>query len=383
MPPRAPLTASGPIFNERELRALPPDRRVGGAGENIERRYGTLTNGVFDALANTGGSLRQLFGLGGFNVGGQNCQSGTDANPAPGATIFAGRLTTPLFGLGLVDSLPDSAFDTLASREPAAIRGIVNRVTIALPNPLIPSQTHRRHPRRPLRLEGGRAQPRAVLGRRLPERDGHHHLVVHPRRAEPRLRDREPRQPGAHQRDHQRLPRRSVPGTDDDFAAETNNCAGGVNELQDDVANFTFFMAHLAPPPRVAITAGSSAGPRPDAVQLGGLQCSSCHRDDSDIFRSTSAGGVQAGIVFAPFSDFLVHDMGTPGDGIGNAGDSVAVTHRMRTAPLWGLRSRNISCHDGARPTSRRRSAAQRRRGRSGHRGGERVQRAQTRRRTI
>jgi CxxC motif-containing protein (DUF1111 family) len=62
---------------------------------------------------------------------------------------------------------------------------------------------------------------------------------------------------------------------------------------------------------------------------------------------STSAGGVQVGIVFAPFSDFLVHDMGTLGDGIGNAGDSVAVTRRMRTAPLWGLRSRNLLLHDG------------------------------------
>jgi len=117
----------GPIFNERSCAACHGVGATGGAGENIERRYGTLTNGVFDPMASTGGSLRQLFGLGGFTVNGVNCQSGTDANPAPGATIFAGRVTTPLFGLGLVDSLPDSRFDTLASREAAAIRGIVNR----------------------------------------------------------------------------------------------------------------------------------------------------------------------------------------------------------------------------------------------------------------
>jgi len=77
------------------------------------------------------------------------------------------------------------------------------------------------------------------------------------------------------------------------------------------------------------------------------LACSGCHRSDTDIFVSTSAGGIQAGIVFAPFSDFLLHDMGTLGDGIGNTGDSVAVTRRMRTAPLWGLRSRNKKLHDG------------------------------------
>ena len=40
---------------------------------------------------------------------------------------------------------------------------------------------------------------------------------------------------------------------------------------------------------------------------------------------------------FQPFSDFLVHDMGTLGDGVGNDGHTVDVTRRMRTAPLWGL----------------------------------------------
>ena len=118
----------GPIFNEHGCGSCHQNGAVGGAGQQVESRYGTLTNGVFDPLAATGGSLRQLFGIGGFNVGGLNCNSGIDANPAPGATIFASRLTTPLFGLGLVDSLPDSAFDTLAGREPSAIRGIVNRV---------------------------------------------------------------------------------------------------------------------------------------------------------------------------------------------------------------------------------------------------------------
>jgi len=339
----------GPIFNERSCALCHQTGAVGGAGENIERRYGTLTNGVFDPLANTGGSLRQLFGLGTFTVGnGQNCQSGTDANPAPGATIFAGRVTTPLFGLGLVDSLPDSAFDTLASREPASIRGIVNRVTTALPNPLDPSQT-----------TGGTRVGRFGWKAGVPNL-GQFSADAYVNemgittssciRGAPNLAF-------ATENRANRAPTNAIingcpddqnPGTDDDFAEETNNCAGGVNELQDDVANFTFFMAHLAPPVPVAITPGSSQDRGRTLFNSTALQCSSCHRTDSDVFRSTSAGGIQAGIVFAPYSDFLVHDMGTAGDGIGNAGDSVAVTHRMRTAPLWGLRSRNKLFHDGA-----------------------------------
>src|ERR1044071_6535591 len=88
----------GPIFNERGCGTCHQNGALGGAGQQVESRFGRLTNGLFDGMESVGGSLRQLFGIGGFNVGGLNCNSGTDNNPAPGATIFAGRLTTPLFG---------------------------------------------------------------------------------------------------------------------------------------------------------------------------------------------------------------------------------------------------------------------------------------------
>ena len=52
-----------------------------------------------------------------------------------------GRLTTPTFGLGLVDAMPDSFFDGLVAAEPAAQRGIVNRGQIAIPNPGDPTQS--------------------------------------------------------------------------------------------------------------------------------------------------------------------------------------------------------------------------------------------------
>ena len=337
----------GPIFNEHSCGACHANGAVGGAGQNVERRYGRLSGGVFDPMASTGGSLRQLFGLGGFNVGGLNCNSGTDANPAPGATIFAGRLTTPLFGLGLVDSLPDSRFDTLASREPAAIRGIVNRVSTALPNPLDPSQT-----------TGGTRVGRFGWKSGVPNlgqfsADAYLNEMgittsscIRGARNNAFATENRANRAGTNAIING-CPDDQVPGIDDDFAAEENECAGGVNELQDDVANFTFFMAHLAAPPALPIAAGSAADRGRTLFNSASLQCSGCHRSDADIFVSTTAGGVQGGIVFAPYSDFLVHDMGTLGDGIGNAGDSVAVTRRMRTAPLWGLRSRNLLLHDG------------------------------------
>ena len=48
------------------------------------------------------------------------------------------------------------------------------------------------------------------------------------------------------------------------------------------------------------------------------------------------------------FSDLLLHDMGSLGDGIGQA---AADPGEMRTAPLWGLRVRGPFLHDGRAAT--------------------------------
>jgi CxxC motif-containing protein (DUF1111 family) len=338
----------GPVFNANACGTCHQNGALGGAGQQVEARYGTLTNGVFNGLASTGGSLRQLFSIGGFNVGGLNCNSGTDNNPAAGATLFAGRVTTPTFGLGLVDSLPDSAFDTLASREATSIRGVVNRFPIALPNPLDPAQhvgtvrvarfgwkanvmSLAQFSADAYLNEMGITTTSCIAGaadtafatENRANRAGTNALI-------------------------NGCPDDEVPGIDDDFAKETGCTGANANQLQDDVRNFTFFMAHLAPPPQTAITAGSAADRGRTLFNGASLACNGCHRSDSDVFVSTTAGGVPAGIVFAPFSDFLAHDMGALGDQIGiNDGDSVAATRRMRTAPLWGLHSRNKLLHDG------------------------------------
>jgi len=49
--------------------------------------------------------------------------------------------------------------------------------------------------------------------------------------------------------------------------------------------------------------------------------------------------------VFHPFGDFLLHDIGT-GDGIVQNGGPVTRT-KVRTAPLWGVRTRTNLMHDG------------------------------------
>jgi CxxC motif-containing protein (DUF1111 family) len=47
---------------------------------------------------------------------------------------------------------------------------------------------------------------------------------------------------------------------------------------------------------------------------------------------------------FHPYSDFLLHSMGSLGDGTtsGSAGPTI-----MRTPPLWGIRAKSFHLHDG------------------------------------
>src|SRR5581483_1152511 len=49
--------------------------------------------------------------------------------------------------------------------------------------------------------------------------------------------------------------------------------------------------------------------------------------------------------VIHPFSDYLLHDIGT-GDGVvQNGGQSTA--NKLRTMPLWGVRTHSRHMHDG------------------------------------
>jgi CxxC motif-containing protein (DUF1111 family) len=325
----------GPIFNERSCSACHSVGATGGAGQNIERRYGTLTGGVFNSLGATGGSLRQLFGIGGYTPSpGLNCQSGTDANPAPGATIFAGRVTTPTLGAGLVELIPDATIQAIAAAQPAAIRGVVNFDTVHLTDgPFVRGQSR-------VARFGWKAVHASVtdfaadaylneMGITTTSCAGG--SVVTDFATENRANR------AATNAVINGCPDDDVPGVDDDFAKEENNCSGGLTAVQDDVANFAFFMRNSAAPTR-GIDNSNGRG----LTEFTREGCAGCHL--STTFSVRINGQNQS---FQPFSDFLVHDMGTLGDGIGNDGDSVAVTRRMRTAPLWGVRFRNALLHDG------------------------------------
>jgi len=120
----------------------------------------------------------------------------------------------------------------------------------------------------------------------------------------------------------------------------------------DDLEAFATFMRASKVPPRdpvAAATADAIAG----SNLFNQLGCNVCHtRTIVTAPAGTSILGGAATVhqalgnkIIHPFSDFLLHDVGT-GDGIVQNGGP-ATRNRMRTPPLWGMRSRNRLMHDG------------------------------------
>ena len=120
-------------------------------------------------------------------------------------------------------------------------------------------------------------------------------------------------------------------------------------DTDDDISEFATFMRSTKVPSRGPNAAGSVPG----SAIFDEIGCNTCH-----VRSITTApagmpinGGTMlvpaelGGKTIHPFGDFLLHDVGT-GDGIVQNGGPTT-RNRLRTAPLWGLRSRSRLMHDG------------------------------------
>jgi CxxC motif-containing protein (DUF1111 family) len=288
----------GPVFNGTACAGCHNVGATGGGSEVVETRFGTITNGAFDPLTGLGGSLIQSQGIG---VQG-TCTFVGEVVP-PEATIRAQRRSTPLFGLGLVDAVPDAAFFALARLEARR-----NPDTAGRPNMVTDVVTGQQA----VGKFGWKSQVPSLL-----------QFAADAYLNEMGITTPLFPEENCPQGDCALLACDPVPGVDDDL---------------EDVERFRDFMTFLAPPvPARSASAGYSG--RRVFAEIG---CASCH------VRSLTTGASPVAALshrsLQPYSDFLLHDMGPLGDGIGQG---QATGREMRTAPLWGLRLLTTFLHDG------------------------------------
>ena len=292
----------GPVFNGDSCAACHNVGGTGGGSTLVETRFGKTTAGAFDPMTSHGGSLIQSQGIGAQGT----CTFVGEQVPAE-ATIRAGRRTTPLFGLGLVDSVPAITLLSLA-----AIEARWQPATAGRPNIVTDVVTGKRA----VGKFGWKSQVPNLL-----HFSGDAYLnemgITSPL-----------------------FPNENCPQGDCSLLA----CDPVADPEDDgtDVALFNDFMRLLAPPPR----------PRLSFAELGGsyvfdhIGCANCH------VRTLITGASPVHALrfrsFQPFSDFLLHDMGSLGDGIAQGR---ARGTEMRTAPLWGLHLLTTFLHDGRATT--------------------------------
>ncbi|MFL6334237.1 MAG: di-heme oxidoredictase family protein [Pyrinomonadaceae bacterium] len=136
-------------------------------------------------------------------------------------------------------------------------------------------------------------------------------------------------------------------------------------DTEKDIVTFTEFMRATKAPPQDpdiqnAFSADINAGKKLFNNMPGvAFSCSICHVPkivtappctliNGGTFRIPNALGNK---IIQPFSDFLLHDVNT-GDGIVQNGGQLTRT-KVRTPPLWGVRTRDRLMHDGESLTFR------------------------------
>jgi len=305
----------GPVFNETSCVACHtgPGAAVGGTTQRLETRFGRLRDdGTFDPMPELGGSLLQDHAIGFVSVEAGTYTYVPETVPPAGpgeVRVVAQRRTQPLFGLGLVDATPPSTFIGIA-----IVQAILKPSIAGTPS-VVPDPSNGGRPA--LGKFGWKAQVPSLLvfsGDAYLNEMG----ITNPL-----------------------FPDENCPQGDCDLLAY-NPALTSPNDDGSGVEKFNDFMTFLAAPPR---------GPRSLVTEYGNfvaraIGCLDCHVQT--LRTGANAVAPLDGVIYHPFSDFLLHDMGALGDGITQNG---ATGRLMRTQPLWGLRTQANMLHDGRATT--------------------------------
>jgi CxxC motif-containing protein (DUF1111 family) len=300
-----PADGLGPTYNAQSCRECHQSVVTGGASQIAEQRTGRLVNGRF--FESLGGSL----------IHSRATHPDVVERVSSQDLVRALRLSTNTLGAGFVEAISNATLLAIRDRQPPGMRGT------AVPVPVLEANGQVRIGR-----FGWKSQ----------------HASLESFSADAYLNEM---------------------GITTPLLADENTSSGsfvGVGSGYDDVAEpeddgidvvaFADFMRSTKAPSRGPETPDVRAGEQVFA-QVG---CATCHVGSMATAPAGTPINGGAFVVPAalgdktihPYSDFLLHDVGT-GDGIPVLpGAAYAATARqMRTAPLWGLRTRNRLMHDG------------------------------------
>jgi CxxC motif-containing protein (DUF1111 family) len=289
----------GPVYNAQSCRECHQNVVTGGSSQIAELRVVTA-----DGREPPGGTLIQSRAVDAAIV----------EQPGPEYRVRSFRLSTSTLGAGYVESIDDSTLQAISNAQPAGIRGLAVTVPV---------------------LE---ANGRPRLGR-FGWKNQHASLLSFAADA---------------YFNEMGITSALLPEESTSLGKDVSRW-DEVAEPEDDGADlkaFADFIRATKAPPRGRISDAVRAGERAFAS----VGCAACHTPtlvtaapgtpiNGGTFQVPAALGNKR---IHPYSDFLLHDIGT-GDGIQTlSGPGYTETaNRIRTAPLWGLRTRNRLMHDG------------------------------------
>jgi CxxC motif-containing protein (DUF1111 family) len=261
------------------------------------------------------GSVHELFTIAGRSDANGCTTPQPDFSDAIAAGNVAFRIPTPLFGLGLVEAVPDQTLKDVfaASADRRAALGIAGRFNVNGNDGTITRF-------------GWKAQNKSLLlfaGEAYNVEQGvSNEIFTNEKNADPACAN-----PGG-------TPEDATP-----LVSPKASSGSAASDFSSDIVNFAAFARLTAPPtamnPNTATTTGKQV--------FEAIGCDGCHAEALTTGASTTAA--RSNVTFSPYSDFAIHRMGTNlADGVLQG---VAAGDEFRTAPLWGVGQRLFFLHDG------------------------------------
>jgi CxxC motif-containing protein (DUF1111 family) len=298
--PETPADGLGPIFNADGCGTCHVDPVLGGGSQIMEKRAGRFDGTSF--FEHAGGSL----------IHDRSLVLGFQELVQSSANVMTFRATISVLGDGFVEAIGNSTLQSIAASQPFSQRGELVSVPVL---------------ERPGQNRTGRFGWKAQ----------HASLVSFSADAyKNEMGITSPLEPEENTSNGRSVEAFDLPGVDD----------GGV-----DVELFALFMRDTKVPPRLASLAGTLDARIGEDI-FNAIGCATCHTPR--IVTAAPGTLINGGAlkvaatlgnkIIRPFSDFLLHDIGT-GDGIVQNGGA-GTRNKVRTPPLWGLHTRGRFMHD-------------------------------------